>query len=103
MKYTKKETQNILEYCLKFKYDSNAEDIQYPGRRKDESIRRTFRLKFGLFTGVTLGYFYDICRRFNVAVLSSEKLGGFIVKDYRIELKGKRRDIRRLMCYLDDF
>lgn len=69
----------------------------------DEVVSGKLRLKFGLFTGVTLGYFYDICKRFNVAVLSSEKLGGFIVKDYRIELKGKRRDIRRLMCYLDDF
>lgn len=69
----------------------------------DEVIKGTLRLHIGLFTGVTLGYFYDICRQFNVAVLSSEKLGGFIVKDYRIELRGKRRDIKRLMCYLDDF
>ena len=34
MKYTREQIQSILDYCMRFQYDPNAEDIQYPGRNK---------------------------------------------------------------------
>ena len=78
-------------------------DTYYTKYNPDEITVGTLKLKLGVFTGVTIHTIYELCERFNIDILSSEKLGGFIVKDYRVKVKGKRKDIRRLMDYLDDF
>ena len=69
----------------------------------DEIVTGTFKAGFGVIVGVTIHTFNELCRKFNITILSREKLGGFLVKDYKIKIKGKHGDIRKLMCYLDDF
>ena len=78
-------------------------DTYYTQYNPDEMVKGTLKLSLGFFTGITINTIIELCDGFNIAILSREKLGGVIVKDYRVKIKGKRKDIRNLMCYLDDF
>ena len=80
------------------KYDNYT-----PKYNPDEIVTGSFKAGFGFVVGVTIHTFNELYHKFNIAILSREKLGGFLVRDYKIKIKGKHGDIRKLMCYLDDF
>jgi hypothetical protein len=57
-------------------------------------ISTTFSI--GAFSGITINDLYSVCRRYNVEVISCNKIGGLLVKTYHVTLEGRDLDIAKV-------
>lgn len=58
--------------------------------------RFSTKLDIGFLSGVGIGQLYSICHRYNVDVITAEKMGGIFVKTYFIVLEGETKDLRKV-------
>jgi hypothetical protein len=67
------------------------------GRSSDTMKKRiSTTLTIGALSGVTINDLYSVCRRYNVEVISCNKIGGLIVKTYHVTLEGRDLDIAKV-------
>lgn len=59
-------------------------------------------LKIGALSGLSIQDFYYVCRRFNVEVISCNKISGFFVKTYHVTVEGQEMDIAKVAMILEN-
>lgn len=58
--------------------------------------RFSTKLDIGFLSGVGIGQLYSVCHRYNVDVITAEKMGGLFVKTYFVVLEGEAKDLRKV-------
>lgn len=53
-----------------------------------KKITRTAYFNVGFLSGTNIEELHRLCRRYDVEVVRSEKIGGVLVKRYRLTLRG---------------
>jgi hypothetical protein len=53
-------------------------------------------INIGAFSGVTVNDFYSVCSRYDVDVISCNKIGGLLVKTYQVTVEGTPSNLKKV-------